>query len=259
MSIIEKIKYDKKQFGTKYLLFLAMKRIVKKSCIYTGIYLPLRRKQFKNMIQKDPVSYIENRYHKIVKRTLNLNNPVTYTEKLQWRKLYDNNPLYTLCADKVKVRKFIEELFNQSKLKDNILFFPHWYGIFDNPDAIDFQELPNKFVLKSNHASGQVIICKDKSELNITKTKRQLKKWINTNYYYIDAEKHYKDIKPKIICEELLDSNIIDYRLFCFEGEPYLIKVTQHNNRITGGGMTKLHFIRIGQKRILFGIDSMGA
>lgn len=200
--------------------------------MYKKIYVPMKVKCVKKEIEKDAAAYIKNTYEKVMGRSLHLDPPVTYTEKIQWQKLYDDNPLYTLCADKVAVREYITKNFLGGGVK---ISFPKWYGIYSSPGEINFQLLPDQFVLKSNHASCQVIICNDRKKLNLRKTRRELNNWLKTNYYYESAEKQYKNIVPKIICEELLENNIIDYRIFCFNGEPYLIKVTQHNDSVPGG------------------------
>lgn len=109
------------------------------------------------------------------------------------------------------------------------------YGVWDSPNKIDFPSLPNSFVIKTNHASGQFILCKDKSELDVSTVKETFAKWLRVNYYYVNGEWQYKNIKPKVLCEELLEDDIADYRIFCFEGKPTYIKVTKHNINSPGG------------------------
>ncbi len=101
------------------------------------------------------------------------------------------------------------------------------YGTWDNPEEIPFDKLPNQFVLKSNHASGQVIIVKDKSQLNREEAVSKMKQWLKENYYYTTGEWVYKDIKPVIICEELLDDDIKDYKFYCFNGEPKFLYISE--------------------------------
>lgn len=149
-----------------------------------------------------------------------------------WITINYHNSLYTRCADKVEVKKYLSQKLGQHEADKLIC---ERYAIYDSVDDIDFDKLPNSFVLKSNHASGQVILCPNKDKLNVKKVKTEMRKWLKINYYYHTGEWQYKDIKPKIICEKLLQENITDYRIFCFEGNPTYIKVTRHNENSPGG------------------------
>lgn len=155
--------------------------------------------------------------------TMNLDNPKTFNEKLNWLKLHYHNSLLTICADKYKMRSFVEKEIGKEFLIPLI-------GVWDNVEDIDFQKLPSKFVLKVNWGSGQNIICKDKSQLNIDEVKRKLKKWMEpqSNHYYYSFEWCYKDIRPKIIAEEYieqLNSEVYDYKIFCFNGKPEILYI----------------------------------
>jgi hypothetical protein len=136
-----------------------------------------------------------------------------------------------LCADKIRVREYLEQKIG---IEETERLICKKYGCFQSPEEIDFEKLPNQFVLKSNHASGQVLLCQDKSKLDIKKTRKTLRKWMGINYYYLIGEWQYLHVKPQIICEELLDSSIVDYRIFCFEGKPTYIKVTKHSKSADG-------------------------
>lgn len=129
----------------------------------------------------------------------------------------------TKCADKYHVRSYIKEKIKE----DSTLELTKIYGVWDNPEEISFDSLPNQFVLKSNHASGQVIIVKDKKQLNQQEAVSKMKQWLQENYYYITGEWVYKDIKPVIICEELLDDDIKDYKFYCFNGEPKFLYISE--------------------------------
>ena len=166
---------------------------------------------------------IKKQFKKRLGYELNLDNPKTFNEKIQWLKLYYNDPLMTKCADKYLVREFIKDIIGEEYLIPLI-------GVWDRPEDIDFNILPNQFVLKVNWGSGQNIIVKDKSILNIKDTINQLKEWmkIQNNNYYSSFEWQYKNIKPKIICEkyiEQLDGQLYDYKVFCFNGIPSYIQV----------------------------------
>ena len=147
-------------------------------------------------------------------------NPRTFNEKIQWIKLYDASPLKTLLADKYLARKWISERIGEEYLVPLI-------GVWDNFDDIDFDKLPNRFALKCNHGSGWNVIVSNKNELNHSETKKKFDRWMNKNYAYFGYEMHYKNIPPKIIAEEYLETKegLKDFRFFCFNGEPKQIWV----------------------------------
>lgn len=160
------------------------------------------------------------------KHKLNLKNPQTFNEKLMWLKInnYNNNKTVWQCADKYQVRKYAKK----HDVSENNL--PTLLGIYKNANEIDFNKLPNKFALKCSHGCGFNIICQDKTKLDISKTKKQLNKWLKTRFGYASAEVHYTHIKPVIMCEEYINSQKnawpYDYKLYCFNGEPKIILVT---------------------------------
>jgi len=155
-------------------------------------------------------------------RKLNLQNPKTYSEKLQWIKLNYKSKLLPICADKYKVRQFVKKCGC-----GNILTKLLWEGY--NPCDIPFKDLPQQFVIKVTHGSGMIIICKNKKELNIPKTIRTLKRRLKEKYLPCYGEWFYGVIKPRIIIEEYLDDGTgkvpVDYKIFCFHGEPKFIAV----------------------------------
>ena len=157
---------------------------------------------------------------------LNLDHPKTYNEKLQWIKLYDRKPEYVIYADKYRVRSCITETIGENFLVPLI-------GVYKRAEEIPWGELPNRFVLKCNHASGTNIICKDKAALDIVSTEKQLNAWLRKNAFWGAREWCYKDIEPCIICEEFIetkDGNTPDdYKFMCFSGIPRLIQV--HHDR----------------------------
>lgn len=150
-------------------------------------------------------------------KPLNIKSPTTYNEKIQWIKIYDRNPLYTKISDKYEVREYVKNLIGEQHLTK-------LYGVWETPDEIDFDLLPNKFVLKVNNDSGGVIICRNKSEANINEIRKNIKKRMRKKFYFPLREWQYKDIKPLIIAEEYLVSDIEtnelpDYKFFCFDGK----------------------------------------
>ncbi|ONI47978.1 glycosyl transferase [Candidatus Epulonipiscium fishelsonii] len=152
----------------------------------------------------------------------NLNNPKTFNEKLQWLKLHDRNPRYTKLVDKYEVRKYIAKKIGKEYLIPLI-------GVWDKFEDIDFDKLPNQFVLKTTHDSGGVFICKDKNSFDIEETRKKINSHLKRNYYWGGREWPYKNVKPRIICEKyMVDESgheLKDYKIFCFNGKPKLIQV----------------------------------
>ena len=167
----------------------------------------------------------------------NLKNPKTFNEKLNWYKLFYHDPKMPRCADKYELRNYLKE-------KGLEQYQNEVYGVYDDVDDIDFDKFPTSFVLKSTHGSAQTIICKDKSELNIQETKKELKFWLKTNQYDSGCEWVYKNITPRIICEELIKTidgqSPKDYKFFCFYGEPKFILLC--SGRIDGHEKLDLDF-----------------
>ena len=176
---------------------------------------------YENLRYKEQV--IKDQFKYFLGYDLNLENPKTFNEKLQWLKLYYHDPLMTKCADKYLVRDFIKETIGEEYLIPLI-------GVWDRVEDIDFDKFPNQFVLKVNWGSGQNIIVKDKSQLDIEETKNKLRYWLQptSNNYYFSYEWPYKNIEPKIICEKYISSNtenLTVYKIFCFNSNPYLFQV----------------------------------
>ncbi len=166
--------------------------------------------------------YLKLIYRAITGQKLNINHPKTYNEKLQWLKLNDKNPIYPSLVDKLQFRSFIEGEFGDEYLIPML-------GVWNSFDEIDFEALPNQFVLKCTHDSGGHIICSDKQTLDIEKTRQRINFFLKRNFYNVWREWPYKDLEPRIICEEYMAINphdgLNDYRFFCFDGEPYFIAV----------------------------------
>ncbi len=150
-------------------------------------------------------------------KKLNLKNPKSYNEKLQWIKLYDRKQEYTVMVDKYGVREYIKEKIGEEYLIPLL-------GVWDSFDEIDFDKLPDQFILKCTHDSGGLVICKDKSKLDIEKAKTKINKCLKRNFYKYNREWVYKDVKPRIIAEKFMvdesGTELKDYKFFCFDGEP---------------------------------------
>lgn len=160
-------------------------------------------------------------YYRTFGKCIDLDNPKTLDEKIQWLKLntYFNNQLVTDCADKYKVRAYVEKCGCGEILNE-------LYGVYDDPAEINWESLPDKFVLKWNFGCGQNFICRDKSKYDEKDVKKMLKYWKKAykTFYRERSEMQYRDIKPKIICEKLIESESgdlpKDYKLYCFNGVP---------------------------------------
>lgn len=171
-------------------------------------------------------------YRLAMSKWLNLDNPKTYTEKLQKLKLLNKGQDFSDKVDKFEVRKIVEAKIGGDYLIPII-------GSWDTFDDIDFSKLPNQFVLKTTHDSGTVIICTDKSKLDHNATKIKLTKALQRNYFYLSREYPYKYARPRIICEEYMfdeqQKELDDYKFFCFHGEPKFVEITtgkgQHKQR----------------------------
>ncbi|MBQ2818876.1 MAG: glycosyl transferase [Clostridia bacterium] len=149
-------------------------------------------------------------------RKLDLENPQTFNEKLQWLKLYDRKPIYTTMVDKYKVKKYVADIIGEEYIIPTI-------GVWNNFDEIDFDALPNQFVLKCTHDSGGLIICRDKSKLDINAAREKINKALRRDYYLYSREWPYKAVKPRIIAENYMEdtktAELRDYKFFCFDGE----------------------------------------
>ena len=193
--------------------------------------------------------YIEKRYFLSFGRKLDLDNPVTYTEKLQWLKLYDHNPLYTDMVDKYQAKEYVKQKIGEQYVIPNL-------GVWEKYEDIDFGNLPEQFVLKCTHDSGSIIICRDKETFDLRAAKRKLKKYLNRDYYKCSREWPYKNVTPKIIAEPYLeddkDGELRDYKFFTFNGEPKLLYIAQGRS---GSGETTADFFDMNFNHLDLQID----
>lgn len=172
--------------------------------------------------------YLKKQYKHIMGQNLDLDNPKKFSEKLQWLKLFDRKPLYTVMVDKILAKEYIANLIGSEYIIPTI-------GVWSNPNEINFDALPNKFVLKCNHNSGLgMCICKDKNELNKKEIIKKLSKGLSQNYFFNGREWPYKDVNRLIFAEKLMEDvkdkdelGLIDYKFFCFNGVPRFAYVAQ--------------------------------
>ena len=170
---------------------------------------------------------------------LNLSNPQTFNEKLQWLKLHDRNPKYTIMVDKIRVKEWVASKIGEQHIIPTL-------GVWEAPEDIDFDSLPNQFVLKCNHNSGiGVYVCKDKRLMNKKKVIKDLKKGLQQNYYKEGREWPYKNVKPMVLAEKYMEDEsgfeLKDYKVFNFNGEPKIIEIDYDRF--------------IGHKRHLYDVD----
>ena len=170
-------------------------------------------------------AYLKLRYRTIFHKKLNLKNPKTFNEKLQWLKIYDRKPEYIALVDKVAVKDYISQKIGSEYVIPTI-------GVWQNVDEIHIEELPNQFVLKCNHDSGSVVICRDKRTFNWEKAKEKLRKKQNSNLFWFGREWPYKHVKPCIMAEVYMEDEtqkqgLTDYKFYCFNGEPKFLYVSQ--------------------------------
>lgn len=173
--------------------------------------------------------YIEWIFYRRMGYKLNLKNPKTYSEKLQWIKLYDRNPLYTKLVDKYSAKDYIASRVGDKYVVPNL-------GVWNSFEDIDFSKLPQSFVLKTTHDSGGVVICKNKSCFDVDKARRLLNDSLNHDYYLKGREWPYKNVPRRIIAEEYLEDEktkeLRDYKFFCFNGQvKALFVATDRQNR----------------------------
>lgn len=185
-----------------------------------GMFDVLSDEQFIKLLWK-------KRFH----NSINLDNPVTFNEKLQWLKLHDRKAEYTIMVDKYEAKKWIAE-----KLGEGEDFIVKTYGVWNKFEDIDFNVLPDKFVLKTTHDSGGIVVCKNKQQLDMKKAKNMINTSLHRNYYKWGREWPYKNVKPRVIAEQYLEEKahteiegLTDYKFYCFNGQPKFLYVSKSN------------------------------
>lgn len=162
-------------------------------------------------------AYLNALYRRKFGRSIDFRNPATYNEKLQWLKLYYRDPDYSTYVDKAEVKHYVSGRVGSKYVIPTI-------GLWNNVDDINFENLPNQFVLKCTHDSGGIVVCKDKSTLDVEKAKRILDRGLKRKYFINTREWPYAAVTPRILCEEYVSDadseELKDYKFFCFDGEP---------------------------------------
>ena len=181
--------------------------------------------------------YIKLAFKVKIGKEVDLENPKSFSEKLQWLKLFDRKPEYVSMVDKYEVKKIVADKIGEEYIIPTL-------GVWDNFDEIDVSALPDKFVLKCTHDSGGLVICRDKTKFNIESARKKIQKSLKNNYFYNGREWPYKNVKPRIIAEKYMEDEktgeLRDYKFFCFSGEVKLLIVA--TDRQTAGEEVKFDF-----------------
>jgi hypothetical protein len=173
--------------------------------------------------------FIRKKYKIKMGKELNLKSPKTFNEKLQWMKLNDHNPLYTKLVDKYAVKEYVAGIIGEQYIIPTL-------GIWDSFEAINFDELPEQFVLKCTHDSGGLVICKNKAKLNKVEAGEKIKKCLKRDYFQFGREWPYKDVPHRIIAEKFMEDSeyneLRDYKFFCFDGEVKALYIATERQKV---------------------------
>ena len=182
-------------------------------------------------------TYLNIRFKKVFGRSVNWKDPKSYSEKLQWLKVYDRKPIYTTMVDKYEAKQYVAKKIGDEYIIPTL-------GVWDKVSDINFDALPDQFVLKCTHDSGGLVICPDKSKLDIDEAKKKLAHSLKQNFFWSGREWPYKNVKPRIIAEKyMVDESgyeLKDYKFFCFDGEPKALFIA--SDRQVEGEETKFDF-----------------
>ncbi|PQJ23148.1 ATP-grasp fold amidoligase family protein [Tenacibaculum sp. SG-28] len=167
--------------------------------------------------------YVPHLYEFFTNKKLDLNNPIEFNQKIQWYKVFYRPKILNQLVDKFAVRDYVKDKIGGQYLNE-------CYGVYQSPSEVDFNKLPNQFVIKATHASSYNLIVKDKEKLDVNNAKLLFKKWMRTNQYYRTGQEWaYKDVQPRLIAEKFLEekgqSSLIDYKFYCFKGEVKFLEV----------------------------------
>lgn len=186
---------------------------------------------------EEDAKYLKVLFRYKMGKPLDLEHPKTFSEKLQWLKLYDRNPEYCTMVDKYAVKKYVADRIGAEYV------FPA-LGVWDSFDEIDFDKLPNQFVLKCTHDSGGLVIVKDKAAMDIGAARKKINHCLKRQFYYSGREWPYKDVKPRILAEQYFEDDsgtgLRDYKFFCFDGEVKALFIA--TDRGVEGTETKFDF-----------------
>lgn len=229
MSTIERVLLEPSKYLHPYYIL--------NNVIGGRLFLPWRR--LSPYISSDRL-FLKVYYRLAMGKPLNLENPKTFTEKIQWLKLHNTNPLFSKMVDKYQVRDVVKSLIGGEYLIPML-------GVYDTFDNIDFDQLPDKFVLKTTHDSGNVFVCEDKNSFDYGGAKIKLTTALSKNYFFSSREYPYKNAIPRIIAETFIETDtpnlgMVDYKFFCFDGIPKFVLVVSGRGNSTSNNFYDLEF-----------------
>lgn len=200
-----------------------IKHLTSKDAVYWFLYYIVNTSFLKRRISDK--AYLSLQYRCIIGKSINWDNPTSFTEKLQWLKLYNRRPEHRTMVDKYRVKEYVAQTIGYEHIIPT-------YGVWDRFEDIDFDSLPNQFVLKCTHDSGGLVICKDKQKLDKKAARRKIEKSLHRDYYLAGREWPYKNVPKRIIAEKFitpsqktLTADLPDYKFFCFNGKVKFFKV----------------------------------
>lgn len=200
-----------------------IKHLTSKDAVYWFLYYIVNTSFLKRRISDK--AYLSLQYRCIIGKSINWDNPTSFTEKLQWLKLYNRRPEHRTMVDKYEVKEYVAQTIGYEHIIPT-------YGVWDRFEDIDFDSLPNQFVLKCTHDSGGLVICKDKQKLDKKAARRKIEKSLHRDYYLAGREWPYKNVPKRIIAEKFitpsqktLTADLPDYKFFCFNGKVKFFKV----------------------------------
>lgn len=173
----------------------------------------------------DDQTYLKALYRVKMGKKLNISNPQTFNEKIQWLKLHDRKSIYTQMVDKYEAKKFVSSIIGDEYIIPTL-------GVWNNFNDIDFNKLPDQFVLKCTHDSGGLAICRDKNTFNYMNAKKKINKSLRKNFYWAQREWPYKNVVPQIIAEKYMEDTshdrreLMDYKFYCFNGQPRFLYIS---------------------------------
>ena len=228
-----------------------IKKILKNPKMFLRIIFS---KRFFNIL--DDETYLKIKWKLNMGNELNLVEPQTFNEKLQWLKIHDRKPCYSKLVDKYEAKVWAEKIIGEEYIVPNL-------GVWDTFDEIEFEKLPKQFVLKCTHDSGGLIICRDKNKLDISQARKVVERSYKRNFYWSGREWPYKNVKPRIIAEKFMsdgrteEMGLTDFKFFCFNGKPEFIYISHglENHDLAGISFydlkgNKLPFKRMDYKEI---------
>lgn len=194
-------------------------------------YKYLRELYLKCVVKIAPEKEVDRCYYASLGKHCNLKDPKHLMEKVYWMELYTDVSLWTKCADKLKVREYVEEC----GLLD---YMPRLYGSWEKADDVDFDALPNSFAIKANNGCGTVKVVNDKSQVDVEKLRKEMRQWLKLPFGYSNAQIHYTRIRPCLLAEEVLpndysdlSSSMADFKVWCINGNPQCIQITYNRTK----------------------------